>query len=51
MTKANLVVKEMLVDVQCKSEQWEQTSSKGNSGMAEVETLDQTSNQAQEDGR
>jgi hypothetical protein len=49
MITANLVVKEVFVDVQRESEQWEQTSSQRNRRMAVVET-NQTKKQEQGDG-
>jgi hypothetical protein len=51
MTGANLVVKEVFVNIQCKSEQRKQTSSQGDHGMAVVETSNQTSGREQGDGR
>lgn len=43
MTRANLVVEEVFVDVQCKGKQREQTSSQGDHGMAVVEMPGQAS--------
>lgn len=50
MTRANLVVEEAFVNVQCKSEQREQTSSEGDHCMAAMETSDQAG-QERGDGR
>lgn len=45
MTKANLVVEKVFINVQCKSKEGEQTSPQGNRGMAVAETPNQTGKQ------